>query len=495
LERYLCIHGHFYQPPRENPWTGAVEVEASAAPYHDWNRRITAECYEPNLAARILDGQGHVVKRLNNYSRMSFNFGPTLLAWMEREAPQVYRGILDSDRESAKRFSGHGSALAQAYNHLILPLAAPRDKETQVIWGLKDFAHRFGRKAEGMWLPETAVDLETLEILAAQGLRFTILAPHQARRWREDGASAWQEVPPGGIAPLRPYRVFLPSGKELSVFFYEGPLSQAIAFQRLLSDGEAFFNRLLARFSGRPAGPELLAIATDGETYGHHHKFGDMALAYVLDAATARGAVRLTNFGGYLDRFPPRAEVEILENSSWSCPHGVERWRADCGCNVGGIRGWRQAWRAPLRSALDALREAWAAFFQADAEKWLRDPWAARNDYLEILLDPSPARREEFFRGHAWRPLDEAKQARVEALLELQRHAMLMFTSCGWFFDDPSGLETLQVLRYARRGLELARGLGAPDLEVEFLRTLSAGRSNFPERGSLADIYLQSALP
>lgn len=493
MERYLCIHGHFYQPPRENPWTGRVEKEASAAPFHDWNQRITAECYEPNLSARILDGQGHVVKRLNNYSRMSFNFGPTLLAWMEREAPQVYRGILDSDRESAKNFSGHGSALAQAYNHLILPLAAPRDKETQVIWGLKDFAHRFGRRAEGMWLPETAVDLETLEILAAQGLRFTILAPHQARCWREDRESEWREIPPGGLDPLRPYRASLPSGRDLSVFFYEGPISQSIAFQRLLSDGEAFLNRLLGRFSGRPAAPELLAIATDGETYGHHHKFGDMALAYILDAASARGAVRLTNFGEYLDLFPPRAEVEVLENSSWSCPHGVERWRANCGCNVGGIPAWNQAWRAPLHAALEALREAWAAFFQGEAAKSLRDPWAARNDYLDTLLDPSPGSREAFFRDHAARHLDETERARVDSLLELERHAMLMFTSCGWFFDDPSGLETLQVLRYARRGLELARGLGAPDFEVAFLRTLSMGRSNFPERGSLADIYLQSA--
>lgn len=493
MERYLCIHGHFYQPPRENPRTGEVETEPSAAPYHDWNQRITAECYEPNLIARILDREGHVVKRLNNYSHMSFNFGPTLLAWMERKAPEVYRGILDSDRESAKLFSGHGSALAQAYNHLILPLATRRDKETQVIWGVKDFVHRFGRQPEGLWLPETAVNLETLEILAAQGLRFTILAPHQAQRWREHPGLPWKNLAPGTLEVLRPYRVPLPSGRALSVFFYEGPISQAIAFQRLLSDGEAFFQRLIGRFSGRPAGPELLTLATDGETYGHHHKFGDMALAYNLDAAQSRGEAKLTNLGEYLARFPPTAEVEILQDSSWSCVHGVERWRADCGCNVGHIPGWNQAWRAPLREALDALREAWALYFEAEAGNLLHDPWAARNDYLDLILDAGPERQADFFQRHRLPHLAEAGKARAQGLLELQRQSLLMFTSCGWFFDDPSGLETLQVLRYARRGLEWARSLGAPDMEAKFLEILSMGRSNFSERGSLRDIYQQSA--
>lgn len=492
MNPYLCIHGHFYQPPRENPRSGEVETEISALPYHDWNRRITAECYEPNLSARILDAQGHVAKLLNNYSLMSFNFGPTLLSWMERTVPAVYRAILASDRASAGNFSGHGSAIAQGYHHIILPLANRRDKETQVIWGLKDFIHRFGRKPEGMWLPETAVDSETLEILAAQGLRFTILAPHQAVRFRESVGAPWQELA-GPIDPLRPYRASLASGKNLCLFFYEGPISQAIAFQKLLNDGEGFLGRLLGRFDARAAGPQILSIATDGETYGHHHKFGEMALAYALDTAMARDCVKLTNFGEYLALHPPVAEAQILENSSWSCSHGVERWRSDCGCNVGGIPGWNQSWRIPLRSAMNALRDVWARFFESEGAKLLRDPWAARNDYIDILLDPSPQPRENFFKTHAACPIDPPMISRAEAFLELQRYAMLMFTSCGWFFDDPSGLETRQILRYARQGLETVRALGGPDFEAEFLRLLAEGRSNFAERGTLSDIYLESS--
>ncbi|HCU26098.1 MAG TPA: glycoside hydrolase, partial [Deltaproteobacteria bacterium] len=435
MPRFLCIHGHFYQPPRENPWTGEVEEEKSARPYHDWNARITAECYEPNLGARILDSAGHVVERLDNYSRMSFNFGPTLLAWMEKKAPQVYRGILDSDRESQKKFSGHGSALAQAYNHVILPLATRRDKETQVIWGRKDFEHRFGRAPEGMWLPETAVDLETLEILAEQGLRFTILAPRQARRVRKFEEEIWREVGVSGIETLRPYRVFLHSGKMLDLFFYDGLVSQAVAFERLLSDGTIFLNRLAGRFSGNSTRAELVHIATDGETYGHHHKFGEMALAYVLNHAEERG-LTLSNYGEYLEKFPPTAEVEIVENSSWSCAHGVARWKSDCGCNVGGVPEWNQAWRAPLREALEELRDGWAVFFEQAGADYFDDPWAARNDFIALILDPSPEQREVFLSHHRRRELSPEAQNRALLLLDLQHQSQLMFTSCGWFFDE-----------------------------------------------------------
>ncbi|MFO1463304.1 MAG: DUF3536 domain-containing protein [bacterium] len=489
MTRYLCIHGHFYQPPREDPWTGEVEEEVSAHPYHDWNERITAECYEPNLGARILDPEGRIALRLNNYSKMSFNFGPTLLSWLERKAGPVYQAILDSDRRSRKFFSGHGSALAQGYNHLILPLANRRDQETQVRWGRKDFEFRFGRSPEGMWLPETAVDLETLECLAAEGIRFTLLAPHQAKRFREGPSSPWIDCTKGGLDLLRPYRIQLPSGRSLVLFFYEGKISQEVAFQRLLRDGETFLQRLAARFDARPE-PQLLHIATDGETYGHHHKFGEMALAYVLHAAETRGLAKLANYGEFLALHPPTAEVEIVENSSWSCVHGVARWSSDCGCRVAAVPGWNQAWRGPLRHALDELRDHWAAYFERDAANLLRDPWAARNDYIEILLDPSPERRREFFRRHGRFSLTEADCHRAAGLLELQRHAMLMFTSCGWFFDDPSGLETRQVLNYARRGLQLARELGAEDREPPFLEQLRLGHSNLPEQGSLRDIFL-----
>lgn len=491
MKPYLCIHGHFYQPPRENPRSGEVDLEISAAPYHDWNRRITAECYEPNLTARILDSEGHVSKLLNNYSLMSFNFGPTLLSWMEKTVPAVYRAIIASDQASARNFSGHGSALAQAYHHLIMPLANRRDKETQVIWGIKDFIHRFGRKPEGMWLPETAVDSETLELLAAQGLKFTILAPHQARRSRESDGESWQEIATT-IDPLRPYRVNLPSGRTLNLFFYEGPISQAIAFQNLLNDGEGFLGRLMSRFDARVEGPQFLSIATDGETYGHHHKFGEMALAYVLNTAMTRKQIKLTNFGEYLALHPPLAEVQVMENSSWSCSHGVERWRSDCGCNVGGISGWNQSWRQPLRRAMNALRDVWAEFYENEGAKLLRDPWTARNEYIDILLTPSPQDRHSYFMANCTHPFDRKIIERAESFLELQRYAMLIFTSCGWFFDDPSGLETQQILRYAKRGIEIVRNLQGPDIETEFLAILAQGHSNFSERGTLADIYLES---
>ena len=337
MERYICIHGHFYQPPRENPWLETVEVQDSAYPYHDWNERITAECYAPNTAVRIVDGQNRIVRIVNNFARISFNFGPTLLAWLERADPDVYAAILAADRESRFRFSGHGSALAQVYNHMILPLANRRDRTTQVAWGLRDFQRRFGRFPEGIWLPETAVDLATLDVLAEQGLLFTILAPHQARRIRSlsGRARTWRDLIDGTIDPSMAYLVRLPSGRTLSVFFYDGPISRSVAFDGLLRYGEDLAHRLASAFVSTRTWPQLVHIATDGETYGHHHRYGDMALAYALDYIESHQLARLTNYGEYLEKHPPLYEVEIVENTSWSCIHGIERWRSDCGCNCG----------------------------------------------------------------------------------------------------------------------------------------------------------------
>jgi alpha-amylase/alpha-mannosidase (GH57 family) len=336
MERYVCIHGHFYQPPRENAWLETVELQDSAYPYHDWNQRVTAECYAPNAVARILDEQGQIVQLVNNYAKISFNFGPTLLQWLENNEPEVYESILSADRVSMQKFAGHGSAIAQPYNHVILPLASRRDRRTQILWGIGDFERRFKRRPEGIWLPETAVDLETLELLAEEEIRFTILAPHQASRMRRAGARLWQDVTGAKIDPTRPYSQQLASGKSIGLFFYDGPIARAVAFEGLLTRGDHFAERLIGAFSDQRSWPQLVHIATDGESYGHHHRFGDMALAYALNQIESKKLAQLTNNGEYLARHPPTQEVEIIEKSFWSCFHGIDRWRSNCGCNTGG---------------------------------------------------------------------------------------------------------------------------------------------------------------
>ena len=489
MERYICIHGHFYQPPRENAWLESIEMQDSAYPYHDWNQRVNAECYAPNTASRILDSEGYITQIANNYAKISFNFGPTLLAWMEVNAPDVYQAVLDADGESQAAFSGHGSAIAQAYNHMIMPLANRRDKYTQVLWGIRDFEHRFNRKPEGMWLPETAVDLETLDILAEVGIRFTILAPHQAKRVRQIGSDAWQDVANAAIDPTMAYEIKLPSGRSLNLFFYDGPISRQVAFEDLLSSGDNFAHRLADAFSPEPARPQIVHVATDGETYGHHHRFGDMALAYALHHIETDGLAQITNYGEYLEKHPPTHEVEINEHTSWSCPHGIERWRSDCGCNAGRNRKWRQAWRAPLREALDWLRDSLTPHYQERAQEFLKDPWAARDSYIEVILDRSQGNVEEFLKRHGTRELDEAEVVTVLKLLELQRHAMLMYTSCGWFFDELSGIETVQAIQYAGRAVQLAQELCGDDIEHNFLERLELAKSNIPEYGDGHRIY------
>lgn len=497
MQNYVCIHGHFYQPPRENPWLEEIEIQDSAYPYHDWNERITDECYEPNAAARILDGNGWIERVVNNYARISFDFGPTLLNWLAAKRPEVYDAIIEADRQSRERFSGHGSAMAQAYNHMIMPLANRRDKYTQVIWGIRDFEYRFGRKPEGMWLPETAVDLETLQIMAEQGLRFVILAPHQARRMRRVGTDSWSEVGPEGIDPSMPYELRLPSSdRTMNVFFYDGSISKAVAFENLLASGEEFANRLLAGFSEtHPSSHQLVHIATDGETYGHHHRHGEMALAYALDYIESHKLARITNYGEYLERHPPSHEVEIAENTSWSCIHGVERWRNDCGCKAGRRPGCIQTWRAPLRNALNWLRNTLAPQYEEYGRKLLKDPWAARDDYISVVLDRSAENIQRFLLRHARRPLDPAERVTVLKLLEIQRHAMLMYTSCGWFFDDISGIETVQIIQYAGRAIQLAQQLFGNSLESRFLELLAQAKSNIPEHGDGARIYEKFVRP
>jgi hypothetical protein len=407
---------------------------------------------------------------------------------MEEKAPGVYATILEADRESRRRFSGHGSAMAQAYNHIIMPLANKRDKITQVRWGIADFEHRFGRKPEGMWLPETAVDTETLDIMAESGIRFTVLAPDQATRTRRRGAR-WKNVSGGGIDPTRAYLLALPSGRTINLFFYDRSISREVAFEGLLQQGERLAHRLIGAFSDSRTWPQLVHIATDGETYGHHHRYGDMALAYALQYIEKNALAVLTNYGEYLEKHPPDHLVEVFEASSWSCVHGVERWRSDCGCHTGGRAGWNQAWRAPLREALDWLRDETASLYERRCSQYLRNPWEARNDYIHVILDRSREKVEDFFHQHAHRELNPGEKTVVLRLLELQRQTMLMYTSCGWFFNDLSGIETVQVIRYAGRALQLARGLFGDDMEERFLNLLERAKSNMPERGDGRRIY------
>ncbi|MCL5058326.1 MAG: DUF3536 domain-containing protein [Actinobacteria bacterium] len=496
MNKHICIHGHFYQPPRENPWLEDIELQDAAYPYHDWNEKITDECYEPNASSRILGEDGWIKKIVDNYSKINFNFGPTLLSWMEANRPEVYRAVIESDRKSSRNFSGHGSAMAQAYNHMIMPLAGSRDKETQIIWGIRDFEYRFGRKPEGMWLPETAVDLETLDIMARQGLKFTVLAPYQALRFRKKGEDFWRDTGSGGIDTTRPYSVRTgKSGGMINVFLYDGGVSAAVAFEKLLSNGERFAQRLLGAFGGGREGPLLANIAIDGETFGHHHRHGDMALAYAIQYIETNRLAVITNYPEYLEKNPPEYEVEIKENSSWSCAHGIERWRSNCGCNSGLHPGWRQEWRKPLRNALNLLRDSAALQFEQMAAKYLKDPWEARNDYIGVINRRSPESVESWLEKHRLRKLEREDRVIVSKLLEMQRHSMLMFTSCGWFFDDISGIETIQILQYAGRVIQLYRELTGQSPEREFLRILSEAGSSAAGYGSGAEIYEKHVRP
>ncbi|MHB8756102.1 MAG: DUF3536 domain-containing protein, partial [Candidatus Acidiferrales bacterium] len=495
-DRFLCVHAHFYQPPRENPWLEAVEVQDSAYPYHDWNERVTAECYAPNAACRILDGEGRIVDITNNYAKISFNFGPTLLAWIEEKAPDVYAAVLAADKLSRDQHHGHGSAISQAYNHMILPLANERDKHTQVVWGIRDFEHRFGRSPEGMWLPEAAVNLDSLEALASNGIKFTILSPHSAYMVRKAGAEEWRDVSGGQIDPSMAYRVELPSGKNISVFFYDGPVSRGIAFENLLENGERFANRLVGVFSDSREGPQLAHIATDGETYGHHKTHGDMALAYALRFIEENKLAILTNYSQFLDQHPPTHEARIFDNSSWSCAHGVERWRGNCGCNSGMHPGWNQNWRAPLREAMDWLRDTLIPIYEEQGRQVFQDPWKARDEYIRVILDRSPKNVCDFFHQVAAHDLSPEERLRALKLLELQRHAMLMYTSCGWFFDELSGLETVQTIQYAARALQLASQLTRDaNLESEFVERLARARSNISENQGGKRVYERFVKP
>ncbi|MBF6569969.1 MAG: DUF3536 domain-containing protein [Candidatus Binataceae bacterium] len=487
----VILHCHFYQPPRQNPWTGAIDPEDSARPFHDWNQRIHAECYRPNAFSRILNRHNQIERIVNNYTAISFNFGPTLLSWLEHAHRETYARILEADRISLHRRNGHGNAIAQAYNHPILPLCNSRDRRTQIVWGIADFRYRFGRRPEAMWLPETACNDDTLGDLIEAGMRYVILSPQQAERVRPLAGGEWTSVAAGTIDPRMPYRYFHRdrSGRSIAIFFYDGAVSRAIAFEGALYSSQALVDRL-ERAIGTGA---LVNVATDGESYGHHSRFGDRSLAYAMEVeAPARGLL-ITNYGEFLEHHGLAWEVEIKtgpdgEGTAWSCVHGLGRWTRDCGCEAGGQSGWNQQWRGPLRAALDDLRDHAAEVYEQQAGDLFRDPWAARDAYIELILDRK-ADREGFLARLAGRRLADRDRRRALRLLEMQRNAMLMYTSCGWFFSDLSGIETVQVMKYAGRALDL---LAEPDvamLENRLLENLAQARSNLRSMGNGADVY------
>ena len=480
--KYICIHGHFYQPPRENAWLEAVEEQDSAAPFHDWNERINFECYAPNAAARIKEGD-EIIKIVNNYKQISFNFGPTLLSWMENGDKDTYDAIIKADKISRKKFNGHGSGVAQAYSHMILPLANQRDKDTQVLWGIKDFEHRFGRKPEGMWLAETAADTASLETLAKHGIKYTILAPRQAKAIRKIDGEQWHELSHASIDTRRPYLCKLPSGNSIALFFYDGNIAQDVAFKGILNNGKDFANRLISAFDDNDE-PQLVNVATDGESYGHHHSHGEMALAFCLNHIEENNLAVITNYSEYLEKFPPQYEVKIHENSSWSCVHGVERWRSNCGCRADIGNGWSQAWRKPLREALDWLRDELIPIYEEEAVELIVSPWATRNEYIDIILNRSDELTNAFLQKKATKDLNEHEVSKVFRLLEMQRNTILMYTSCAWFFDEISGLETNQVLQYALRAISYAKQVSGVDLHPKFLKRLEQIQSNVFENGA-----------
>ncbi len=489
----LVIHGHFYQPPRENPWTGVIDDQPSAQPFPNWNDRVYYECYRPNAFARVFDlKSGRIESIINNYEFINFNFGPTLLSWMQVYHPGTYQRILEADKQSVKKNNGHGNAIAQGYNHIILPLCNDADRLTQVRWGIADFKHRFNREPESMWLPETACNDATLSILIEENMKYLILSPEQAERVRPLSGGDWHNVSNGSIDPGMPYRYFHRDGSKryIDIFFYDMGIARGIAFEGALISSQSFIDRI-ARAPGGEG--RIVQAATDGESYGHHTKFGDRSLAYALEEEAAHRGYWVTNYAAYLEKNPPSMEVEIKlgpdgNGTSWSCAHGVGRWYRDCGCQTGAREGWNQAWRGPLRRAFDHIRDTVSRYFEEERGKLFIDPWTARNEYIHLLLD-AKASRKDFLEKQAGRPLSNAEQVRALTQLEVQHNAMLMYTSCGWFFNEISGIETVQVLKYAARIFDLLATLGQESPEKIFLEILSEAKSNIPEYGSGADVY------
>lgn len=504
---HICIHGHFYQPPRENPWLGVIERQPSAFPHHDWNERIAAECYAALASSPVRDSAGGIRDMYNCYAHLSLNVGPTLFAWLERNLPELLPGIAAGDRLHAGARGGHPGALAQPYSHPILPLQPPRDRRTQIVWGIREFEHRFGRLPLGMWLPECAVNMDTVRALIDHGIKFTILSPYQCSKVRAFGQEEWRDVSDGGPDTRVPYRIFEVDGagrthfnRHLDVFFYDPGLSMKISFEHLLKRPVALRAELGRRFDRDANLPQLALIATDGEIYGHHEPGGEEALARVFAETAPEMGLYVSNLEQYLAENPPASEARLWDGedgkgSSWSCGHGVGRWHRDCGCRGGGPEHWRQEWRSHLRGAFDRLAQAVAAIFEREGARYFTDPWEARDDYISVLLHDNPEARAGFLARHAAGNISEEARVCAWELLEASRNAMLMYTSCGWFFDDLAGIEPVQNMRYALRAAELAQPYAEADLTALLREGLGRGRSNREGVGTGADIFDREVLP
>ena len=522
--KFFAVHAHFYQPPRENPWTGEIDCQSSAWPYHDWNERIARECYIPNAYSRINDSMGRALELVNNYEYLNFNFGPTVFSWFERKYPLYYARVIAAGKKS-RETCGHSNAIAQVYNHLIMPLASFNDRLTQVIWGIRDYEFRFGFRPEAMWLAETAADDDTLRLLIDHGMRYVILSPYQAQSVRPLGCEKWTDTSsgifdtaepyvwfdraPGGSASLdnsfaepRPFEALAKKdgtalkNRSLAVFFYNGPLSKALAFEDALKESGALAKRINACYDAGKRSDQLVSAAVDGETFGHHHKFGDMTLAHCFRHELKKHHIRVVNFSTYLDTHPPKKEVLIKkgpdgDGTAWSCAHGLRRWKGGCECGKEGNAGLD--WRLPLRAALDALRDMAAEIYLKESAGLLKDPWRSRNAYINLLLEPLSAPREAFFLEQAAHPLGEEEKKKILLLLEMEKNTLLMFTSCGWFFSDISRIEALQNLKYAAKAIETLELLGFKDAKRRFISLLEMAQSNVKDFENGARLYARFA--
>jgi alpha-amylase/alpha-mannosidase (GH57 family) len=505
-KRYVIIHGHFYQPPRENPWLDIIEKQASASPDHDWNERIYDQCYRPNAYSRILDSRGMIVDIHNNYLYMSSNFGPTLFLWLEKNHPKVAAQIIAADRESCLKFKNHGNALAQVYNHMIMPLALRRDKLTQIRWAKEFFHKRYNREPEGFWLAETAINMETVECLIEEGVRFVVLSPIQAESVRPIAGNEQWKSASQGVDTRHAYRIFARkfdatrTGGHLDVFFFNEGLSREVSFGDLLVNANTLGAKIRSCYDDEADHDQAVVIATDGETFGHHKPFGDMCLAYFFSRVAAEMDIVPVNFGYFLEKNPPAFEVmlknEFGEGTAWSCAHGMGRWSRDCGCKAGGPPAWNQAWRAPLRHAFDSLQKQIDETYEKSLSAFVPDPWQLRDAYQRLL----EARTLKDFKTLLVKEgvmgsITDNDAMMVRRMLEAQKYMLFAYTSCGWFFFDISGIETVQNIAYAGRALALA--IDKPQrgrVTADFLRLLAEAKSNVAGKDG-AVIFNESVAP
>ncbi len=477
------IHGHFYQPPREDPWTDQIGIQQSAYPFKNWNIRITGECYAPNCFSRVLNTKGKIIDIINNYRYISFNFGPTLLSWLEKKDKEIYDLIIEADKLSIAEHNGHGNAIAQIYNHVIMPLQSTRDKITQIVWGLKDFKERFGRASEGIWLSETAIDYETVNLLIEHGIRFVILSPNQAASYKKIQDDKWTEVTAHHQLPTKhPYKIYTERG-EITAFYFDKRLSTAVSFEHMLQSSDNFAKAIIHNATHDK---DIVVIATDGEIYGHHEPFADMCLAHLIkEYHLKQKKIKLINFAEYMDMHPAEYETRLNLGddglgSSWSCYHGVGRWHKNCGCQTGGREEWNQDWRGPLRDAFDNLKNEIDSVYEKELSNYVNDPWALRNDYIELILHNYKLSDMDFLRKHISRTLNKEEIIRILSLLESQKNAMYMYTSCGWFFTELSGIETVQNIKYAYKAIYLLKH-NNEHIKENFENMLEKAQSNLKE--------------